>query len=499
MNLKNKSCPLNCLPARVVKYVKYLIAPVLSALINRSVASGSFPSSLKIARVVPIFKGGSSSDVGNYRPISVLPVFSKIFEKAMYLRVYQYLSNKGVLSEKQFGFRNGRGTINANIELFRYLYKELDADRYVLSIFIDFRKAFDCVCHEILLGKLWHYGIRGECHEWFKSYLSNRRQFVSLSGVTSTEESIICGVPQGSILGPLLFLLFINDVTRCTDEFQYALYADDCTLSYAFSKVDACSVADDVNYALRNVLSWVNLNKLAINVNKTGYLVFSYRGDVEVGDVVVEGFKLNRLDIAKFLGINIDSHLTLKHHFDHISSKISKGIGILYKLRGTIPLSALRSIYFALVHPHLVYGIEVYFNAANVYRDRLFLLQKRAIRAINNLSYDDHTNDYFYRNKILKLHDLHRYQICLYTFKTINCGFDVSFLRSIIHHSDTHQYSTRNSNNFILPLFRKSKSQHSLDYVGVRFWNDLCPDIKRHTSLNRFKFSLKNYLLSKYI
>ena len=282
MNLKNKNSDVNCFPVRALKYIVDLISPILSSLINKSVLDGCFPNCLKIARVVPIFKGGAKCNVGNYRPISVLPVLSKVFERVMYKRLYRYLCNLSILSERQFGFREGRGTINAVVDLYRYLYRQLDADNYVLSIFVDFQKAFDCVSHDILLSKLWHYGVRGSCHSWFKSYLSNREQFVSYFGATSFSRSIRCGVPQGSILGPLLFIVFINDVTSCTDKFKFSLYADDCTLSYAFKKDDIGIVADEVNAALGDVFCWLNANRLAINVSKTRYLIFSYRGDVDV-------------------------------------------------------------------------------------------------------------------------------------------------------------------------------------------------------------------------
>lgn len=271
-------------------------------------ATGIFPDSLKAARVVPIPKGGDAGDVGNYRPISVLPIFSKIFEKAMYLQLYSYLSSKSILSDNQFGFREGRSTVNAVSDLLRYVYGELDSDKYVISVMIDFRKTFDCFNHDILLAKL-HYGVRGICHDWFRSYLSNRTQYVSVNGVISETKSVTCGVPQGSILGPLLFLIFINDITLCTPKFKFTLYADDCTLSHSFNRGDASIVSGYIDDGLNDVLKWVTCNKLQINVSKTEYLFFSYMGDVDLGDIRMSDVTLNKLNYIKFLGINIDSHL----------------------------------------------------------------------------------------------------------------------------------------------------------------------------------------------
>ena len=498
MGLNDKRCPTECLPIKILKYISDIVSPILSKIINKSVSDGIFPDSLKIARVVPIFKDGDVSSVGNYRPISVLPILSKIFEKAMYLRLYRYLSRKSILSDEQYGFRDGRCTVNAVLDLCRYLYKELDAGRYVLTTFLDFRKAFDCVQHDILLSKLWHYGIRGNCHEWLKSYLSNRKQFVSISGTTSNMRNIRCGVPQGSILGPLLFLTFINDITKCSTVFKFSLYADDCTLSYAFHKDHVNIVSSEVNAALKLVINWINCNKLCVNVNKTGYMVFSYRGNIEVGDVFVDNVKLNRLTSVKFLGINVDSHLTFKDHVNFISTKISKGIGLLYKLNKTLPLSALKSVYFALVHSHLVYGIEVYYNTANAYRKKLFLAQKKAIRAINSLGYVDHTNDSFFHNRILKLNDIHQLHTCIYMFKALYFGFDDCMLYSVKSHSDTHQYATRNNSNLLIPFFTRSKSQNSIDYVAVQYWNSLNTHLKQRSSVNRFKYKLREFLLNNY-
>ena len=214
-----------------------LISKPLCEILNLSIENGIIPDQLKIARIVPIFKSGDNSLFSNYRPILVLPVFSKILEKAVYNRLMNYININGILFRNQFGFRKNHSTSHALINLYDQISTGLDANKHTVGIFLDLSKAFDTVDHEILINKLEHYAIRGLALDWFKNYLSQRLQYVEFNGTTSMFKEVTCGVPQGSILGPLLFLVYINDICKTTDYGEFILFADDTNLFYSHENI----------------------------------------------------------------------------------------------------------------------------------------------------------------------------------------------------------------------------------------------------------------------
>ena len=389
-------------------------------------------------------------------------------------------------------------TTNALLSLTRNVYDELDRGNYIFSIFVDFRKAFDVVCHNILLSKLHHYGVRGDAYRFIASYLSNRRQFVRLGTSVSSTRVITHGVPQGSILGPLLFLVFINDLTLASQLFRCILYADDCTLSYAFPKSQSASVHNTLNEGLSDVSDWLLSSRLAVNTEKTKFIVFTCRGSVTISPVLLGTNVIQQVQYTKFLGLIIDQNLTFSHHINYLSTKISKTVGIMYRINSFLPNNILKTIYYSLLHPYLIYGCEVYLGTSRCHIDRLVVLQKKAIRAISNLGCSDHTSSYFGSLKILKLLDLHKYHVCIYIFKTMHFNFDSSLLSVLNSRSSIHSHLTRNSSNLSLPLYSLSKSQYSIVYVGIKFWNSLPSNVMSSNSVQSFKSKLKLSLIESY-
>ena len=256
-----------------LKLVSDFIVKPITRTVNLSFSQGVFPNELKIALVSPLYKAKDPMYFSNYRPISLLSTFSKILERLMYNRILDFLNKHKILNKYQFGFRTNHSTYMALIILLENIMKALENGESAIGIFLDFQKAFDTVNHSILLDKLCIYGIRGPALSWITSYLSNRYQYVVYNGYQSECKYISCGVPQGSILDPLLFLLYINDLPAVSKLFMPILFADDTNLFCTSHNVNM--LVDDINTELVNVYAWVQSNKLSLNIDKTNYMLFS--------------------------------------------------------------------------------------------------------------------------------------------------------------------------------------------------------------------------------
>jgi len=348
----------------LIKDVSVVILDPLVHIFNLSLLNGCVPDKLKIAKVIPVFKKGDRSQPTNYRPISLLSIFDKLLEKLMFSRLISYLEGNNILYNYQFGFRKNHSTSLALIDVVDNIYENLDASLTVVGIYLDLTKAFDTVNHDILLYKLQNYGIRGIAYQWFKSYLCSRQQYTVINNVSSCLTNVPCGVPQGSTLGPLLFLLYVNDICRVLPGENVKLFADDTNLF--ISGVDVNVLNQKCNYCIETLNQWFIANRLHMNVDKTNVMVFP---KTKTNDICV---KLSEIAIVKvqhcrYLGIFIDNTLTWSHHIDTIYSKLMKYVGIFYKIRSKLPLSILRNIYYAFVYPHILYGIEIYANTSSTH------------------------------------------------------------------------------------------------------------------------------------
>ena len=435
--------------------------------------SGTFPDELKIAKVIPLFKSGNRNLMSNYRPISILPTLSKIFEKLMHTRTYQFLDENQVLYNYQFGFRKAHSTVHAVQTAIHSVTKALDTTYQCMGIFIDFSKAFDTIQHNILLDKLYHYGVRGIAHTLISSYLSNRKQFVYYDNECySALEDINVGVPQGSVLGPLFFILYVNDIISCAEaSVEFILFVDDTNIFiYAPTSEELYCKANKV---LRQLKSYIDANYLHINLKKSKYIHFrSNRQNTISNTVYYDICQLEQVPNIKFLGIIISETLVWNEHVKSVTRKLSKITGSLYKIRRCISKAMLRNVYYVLVNSQLMYGISIWGSGGSISNLRcLFSAQKKCIRSLFRVKRigimcPGHTKSSFTTYKILTVHNLYFYSILTSIFSSLyNCP-----PQPIVDQVKPH-LSKRKEAYFILPLVRLSNHHKNMPYVGLKLWN----------------------------
>ena len=480
----------NCLLKSIIIHV---VDPIVH-IMNLSISTGVVPDNMKIAKVVPVYKKGDKSDVNNYRPISLLTSISKVLERIIYNRTFRFLQSHDVFADYQFGFRENHSTSHALLSFVEKATQALDKFCHMVGIFLDFSKAFDTINHEILLNKLYHYGIRGKALEWFRSYLSNRKQFVTFNNVNSQMLNIDCGVPQGSLLGPLLFIIYINDFHRSSKTLSFILFADDSNLF--FSHPDPLILLRTLNSELIEVSHWIKANKLSLNITKSKFMIFSNSIETLPGEVYINDIPLEQVSSIKFLGIHVDNKLTWKDHVNVICKTISRNIGVINRLKHFLPSSTLLMLYSSLILPYLNYGILVWGNTHQFLLEKILLLQKKSLRVIYTLNPRAHTEELFYDNKLLKINDLYLFQLGQFMFKYNSNKLPHIFDRIFCRNDTVHNYPTRRSNEYHLPLLRTILAQNTFVFTGPRFWNSLDNTIRDALTLPSFKSKLKKSLLS---
>ena len=462
-NLKTQKSPgHDGITNKLLKHVIMEIVTPITHIFNLSITCGVVPSQMKKAKVIPIFKKGDTRERGNYRPISLLTSFSKILERIIYTRTIKFVHDCNIFSDSQYGFREKHKTTDALLILTDKVAKAIDSSSHTIGIFLDFSKAFDTINHDILLYKLSHYGIRRKALEWFRNYLKNRTQYVSVNDCESHLEEITCGVPQGSLLGPLLFILYINDFKRSSNMLSFILFADDSNIF--LSHRDPRILVNTMNSELKSVHSWIQANKLSLNLTKTNYMLFSNSIQTLPGDININGVNIESVQSTKFLGIFIDNKLSWKTHVDKICRVISRNIGVINKLKRYFPHRVLLTLHSTLILPYLNYGILSWGNSQITQSNRILLLQKRALRIIENVHFRSHTDPLFLKNKILKIHDLYLLNLGAFMFQLFNNEVPPSVTLFFTRSNEIHQYPTRHAlqNQYYLSLMRTAFAPKTL-------------------------------------
>ena len=484
--LKNTKTDINTMPVKIFSSLHDILSVPVSKLMNASFSLGVFPHSLKKARLTPVHKRGNKQDPSNYRPISSLPYLSKIFERYVTNQLISFFAKYNLLSKNQFGFQRNISTTDALIKLTESIYKSLNNKQHHISILIDLKKAFDTMNHQIILKKLDLYGIRGLPRLWIESYLSDRLMFVGVSKATSDTHVSNIGIPQGSIIGPLLFLIFINDLPNVSDKFDTCLFADDTTLS--ISNSNSTVLIDSTNLELEKINKWTLANRLTINVEKTELIVFSNRYfDKTSNHISLDNKLLTYSTCCKFLGVCIDSDLTFSQHIRHVVGKLSRGAGILYNIRDSLTTPARISYYYGFLYPYISCNVVIWASTGTSHLQPLIKQQKRIVRTMTNAKVDDHTSPLFRRLGLLTVIDVFKFQLLVQMYKANKGDYKVS-----------HQLNTRNRNILQPSFHRLTKTQHAFSHIGPSEWNKLPLILKESENIKLFKKKLKKFFIDQY-
>ena len=498
-----KSFGYDNISSHLIRKLKSTIAPMLSTITNQCLQSCVFPQNLKIAKIKPLFKKGNRSLFNNYRPVSLLPCISKVIERVIFNQLYTYFTENNLLCANQYGFRKKHSTELAGIELVDHIANYLNNRKTPISIFLDLSKAFDTLNHNILLKKLDFYGLSSKSLILFASYLSNRKQYCEYNGISSEILETNIGVPQGSILGPLLFSIYINDLTKSSNEFGFLMYADDTTLYSTIEHFsDHGEVSQNISRELSNVTTWLEVNKLSLNTEKTKLMVYHMpQKKVSYPNIYINHSIIECVSEFNFLGITIDKSLNWKGHIDKTCNKISKYTGVFYRMRQFLPQYILILIYKSLISPVFYYGLCLWGCNTN----RVFLLQKRILRIITGSYYIAHTEPIFKALKLLNIDDLYTIQLLKLYYKIINNNVP-TYLSDKLELKPNH-YNTRRE-EYIQRNVRPTYVRNTCIYKLIDLVNDwknndnilhtkIIDRAKTH-SMSSYTIFIKEMIISNY-
>ena len=498
-----KSSGPNSMAMEILLLLANDIADPLKQIINLSLQTGIYIDKLKLSRVIPIYKEkGGKLECSNYRPISLLSNLNKIFEKIMHTRLYGFLESHNCIHKKQFGFRTKHSTNHALIELTESVRSALDSGMISCAVFIDLQKAFDTVDHEILLKKLEFYGVRGTALGWFRSYLHRRKQFVSVNGYQSSDAFMECGVPQGSVLGPLLFLVYINDLNVAIHFSSTTHFADDtCLLLHG---TNPKKMTKQMNIDLKLLRNWLRANKISLNASKTELLIFrSVRKNIDYDmRIKIDGKRIFPSSFVKYLGLYVDEHLNWSYHC--VAPKLSRAVGMLSKIRHYVPWLTLLNIYHAIFSSILNYGSIVWGQKVGSSAGRIQTIQNKAVRVLNFAPFRSRSDPLYHDSKILKFSDTVKMKnICLiydYLNKTIPLVLREWF--KFVPSAELHQYPSSGAKLFKLkvPKVRGvTYGEYSIAFQSIRNWNAIVAGTPQTGLQTITKLKLKEILFVFFI
>lgn len=494
MSLKNsKARDIDDLEIKPVKYVLDLLTPALCHIYNTCLHTGTFPDIMQCARVGVIYKSGDQNNFSNYRPISVLPVFSKGLEKIICKRITSFCDKHKLLSPQQFGFRRGMSTELALLTQKELILRGFENNKMTLGILIDFSKAFDRIDHKILSTKLEHYGFRGVSGNLLKSYLNHRKQCVVINKAHSSLLNVTSGVPQGSILGPVLFNIYINDIVNTSTLASYIIYADDTSIFFQSASIE--ELTDFANVTLEKFSQWTQINSLQINVAKTRAILFTPVQKVISRDIDIKlgSEQIKVVKEIKTLGVTFNQHLNWNAHVERVAGNLARACGVLCKFRTMLPTKIKLILYNSIFAPHINYCSLVWTDTTQSNLTKLMLLQKKAIRHVANASYDAHTRELFASFNVLPIHHIHKLNLIMKYKHSVQTNNETFLNLCNLHRPLEVPYIFRNREHWSIPSSRTNQGRHMLQYHMPTYLNFL--QNKNIDIHNLSKYKWQKYLI----